>query len=213
MAKAKQPVDIDGITFDALIEENRTLSADVPAYPVEEGFEVSDSIILQPETIDMTLYVTNTPVTWIAKHGVSMSRVQDVLKQLEEKYFAKEPVTITTSDNVYENMAIISIGLTKNFENSASREIPISFQQIRVTERRTATIPASYGRGGQTGTNAGTANTAQSGTPAPSASASASQDSNSGGDGSRGSILYGLANGAGLGGGGGVGGLVGGLLG
>ena len=71
MARAKQPVSINGIEFDALIDESRTLEATVPEYSVESGFSVSDAIILSPEKLDMTLFVTNTPVTWYNRHGRS----------------------------------------------------------------------------------------------------------------------------------------------
>ena len=49
MAKRSlQPVSIWGIEFDALVDETKSLSATVPAYPVESGFPVSDTIILDP---------------------------------------------------------------------------------------------------------------------------------------------------------------------
>ena len=183
MARARRPVTIDGIGFDALIDEAATYEADVPAYPVERGFEVSDAIILKPLILSMTLFLTNTPVTWRARHGASPSRVQDVLKRLEDLYFTREPVTISTSDATYRNMAILSIELKKVLETGTSREIPIMFQEIRVTEAQTTTLPPGFGA---TGTNAGTASTTSSWTP-PAAET-----------GSRGSILHGLASGAGL---------------
>ena len=191
MARATQPVDINGITFDVLIEENRSLTAQAPSYPVETGFEVSDSIILGPEVLEMTLFLTNTPVTHLEAHGTSPDRVQDVIQQLEELYFSRQPVTITTTDATYENMAILSIELTKTKETGTSREIPIIFQEIRIVESRTASLPDSYGKSGMTGMNAGAANTKSSSTPAGSSSG----DSN---DTSKGSILYGGAKGAGL---------------
>jgi hypothetical protein len=184
MARATQPVGINGIEFDALIEATKNLSADVPSYPTEEGFEVSDAIILKPVTLSMTLYLTNTPVTWKERHGLDSSRVSDVVKQLEELYFSRQPVTVSTSERTYENMAILSLELKKTKETGPSREIPIEFQQIRVTESRTTTIPDNFGRGGATGVNAGPANTKASDTPAA-------------GDGRRNSILYGLTYGGG----------------
>ena len=45
MAKAKQPVSIEGIEFDALLDEERVLTAESPDYPVEDGFSVNDTII------------------------------------------------------------------------------------------------------------------------------------------------------------------------
>jgi hypothetical protein len=187
MARPKQPVSIDGITFDALIDESKTLEADVPAYPVEKGFEVSDSIILKPVSLFMTLFLTNTPVTHRARHGSSPSRVQDVIKRLEALYFTKEPVTVVTSERTYANMAITSIELKKTLETGTSREIPIMFQEIRITEAATTTIPDSYGKSGATGTNAGTASVTSR--PAPPAASDS---------GSRGSVLHGLASAVGL---------------
>lgn len=192
MERPKQPVSIDGIEFDALIDETKKHEADVPTYPVESGFEVSDTIILKPLSLDMTLFLTNTPVTWKGRHGTNPSRVQDIIKQLEELFFKKKPVTVTTSEKTYENMAIINIELTKTKETGTSREIPISFQEIRVTESQTTTIPDSYGKSGATGTNAGTANTTTS-----NAGASSSQGSSSSSE-SKGSALHGLGQSAGL---------------
>ena len=206
MARATQPVDIDGVTFDALIEEVRTLEAQAPSYPLETGFMVQDSIILNPQMLEMTLFITNTPVTWKSVHGTSPGRVQDVITQLEALYFAKKPVTITTSEATYKNMAILTIELPKNIETGSSREVPITFQEIRMVQSRTAEMPYSYGKGGTSGVNAGTASTTSSSTPATASSGSNNSD------GRKGSILYGLANGSGLtGGSSGVGGLLGGL--
>ena len=43
MARALQPVSIEDVEFDALVDSTETLSADAPTYPVETGFEVSDT--------------------------------------------------------------------------------------------------------------------------------------------------------------------------
>ena len=159
MGKATQPVSINGLEFDALIDESRTLEATVPEYSVESGFSVSDSVILNPEKLSMTLFVTNTPVTWYRRHGASPTRVDNVVKQLEELYFAKEPVTIVTSDATYTSMAIESITISKSLEIGYARQIPISFKKIRVTTAKTTTIPDSYGKSGATAASAGTAST------------------------------------------------------
>ena len=46
-----KPVSVAGIEFDALIEEQKALSATIPVYPVEDGFPVSDTIILEPVSV------------------------------------------------------------------------------------------------------------------------------------------------------------------
>ena len=208
MASARQPVTINGIAFDALMDETRSYEAEIPTYPVEKGFEVSDTIILKPMSLSMTVFLTNTPVTWLRRNGVSPSRVQDVIKQLENLYFQKTPVTIVTSERTYSNFGLISFELTKTTENGTSREIPLVFQEIRVTEAGTTTMPDSYGKSGTTGANAGAASTTSKGSTSLTPPV----------EGSKGSILYGIAGGAGLlggsgSGGSGIGGLLGGLFG
>lgn len=150
----KQPVSIDGIEFDALIDQSVDYSAEVPEYPTEKGFSVSDTIVLKPETISMTLFVTDTPVTWKQRFGSGSGRVQNVVKQLEELYFSKKVITIVTSDAVYDNMAITSISIAKNTSAGYAREIPISFKKIVVTESSTVTIPDSYGKSGASSASA-----------------------------------------------------------
>lgn len=80
--------------------------------------------------------------------------MDSVVKQLEELYYAGEPVTIVTSDATYSNMAIESITFSKSTEVGYAREIPISFKKIRVTSAKTTTIPDSYGKSGATGASA-----------------------------------------------------------
>lgn len=199
MPRAKQPVSVNGVEFDALISQEQVLTATSPEYAVEDGFCVSDNVTLDAEKLNMVLYLTNTPVTWYARHGGNPNRVADVEKQLKELYFAKEPVTVTTSDDVFTDMVIVSIGFKKSLETGYDREIPISFQKVRVTKARTTTIPDSYGRGGATGASAGTASTSTGSTVGGSGAGSGGGSGSSGGSGnSKGSILYGAATSLGL---------------
>lgn len=201
MARAKQPVSINGLEFDALISEDRGFEATVPEYAVESGFSVSDSIIIGAETLSMILFVTNTPVTWYHLHGADQGRVDRVCKQLEEMFYNAEPVTIVTSDRTYTSMAIENMTISKSMEVGYAREIPLSFRKIRVTQVASTTIPDSYGKSGATGSQAGTANTtsAKSGSGSGSGSDSGSGSGSGGGSGeSKSSVLYSLAHNVGL---------------
>ena len=183
-----KPAAIAGIEFDALIDETKTLSATIPAYPVEDGFPVSDTIILDPVSVQMTLYVTNTPVTWLYRHGSSNDRVRKICDR------------IVTTDAIYKDMGITSLSIKKSREIGYAREIALSAQKVRMTERRTVEIPSYILKSGETKANAGTA----------SASTSSSRpETGSGGGGNSGgasgggvssakksqSILYGAASG------------------
>ena len=202
MAKAKEPVSINDLQFDALISDSVAYSATIPEYSVEEGFTISDSIILGAEAFSMTLYVTNTPVTWYAIHGRDVNRVENVCNKLKEIFFEKKPVTIRTSDAVLENVAIESMTIGKSKDVGYAREIPITFRQIKTVKARTTTIPDSYGKSGTTAETAGTASTSTASTSSSSSASSSastsSSSSSSGSSGNNGSILYNMASSCGV---------------
>ena len=197
MARAKQPVSIDGIEFDALLDQSMDYEADVPEYPTEKGFSVSDNISLKPETLSMTLYVSDTPVTWKSRFGSGKGRVEKVVKQLQDLYFAKKVVTVVTSDAVFDSMAITSISYSKSADVGYAREIPISLKKIIVTESSTTSIPDSYGKSGTTGASAGTANTTAGNSGSSGSGGNSSKNGNSD-SGKNGSILYNAANSLGI---------------
>ena len=212
--RARQPVSLDGIEFDALIDITESLEADAPEYPVEEGYNVNDTIILKPRQINLTVYLSNTPVTWKERFGDTKDRVNDVCTKLYELYEEKKPVILATTDAVYEDYCITSISLPRNVDNGTSMEIPITLKEIRKTQTKTTTIPASYKRAGKTKTNAGTATTgsgsgitttstkATNSTPSNKSSNKSSSSSSSSGKKAakaeskkNASILYGMAGG------------------
>ena len=206
MARAKRPVSIDGMEFDALISEEHTLEATVPEYAVEDGYSVSDTIILGQDTISMVLFLTDMPVTWESTHGVGTGRVDDIIKKLQEKYYERTTVTIVTTDNTYTDMAIESITISKTAEVGYAKEIPLSFRKIRKTTTAVTSIPASYGKSGATGANAGTASksggssgggSSSSGGGSSSSGSSSSSSSSSSGSG-KSSILYSIGKSTGL---------------
>lgn len=204
MARKKTPVSIWGIEFDALIDESKTLNSTIPAYPVEEGFPVSDTIINDPIGISMTLFVSNTPVTWLYRHGTSNDRVKKICDQIEKKWGSKELTKIVTTDAIYKNMGITSITIKHSKEIGYAREITISAQKVRITKRKTAKIPNYVLKAGETMANAGTASISTSSAKSSSSSGSSSSSRTSSSGGSRSSakksqsILYGAASGLNL---------------
>lgn len=189
MTNVKVPVSINGIEFDALISEERAFDASVPEYSVEDGFSVSDAIILGTEKLTMTLFVTNTPVTWYSRHGASQTRVKDICNKLETLFLEATPVTVITNDAVYSSMAIESISFSKTVEMGYAREIPISLKKIRITKTRTTSIPDHYGKSGKTATYTGSSNTKTSSTNNKAVGSGDSKDDGMS-KGNKASILY-----------------------
>lgn len=178
MAKIRQPVTINDVEFDALLEENQDYSASVPEYATEDGFAVSDTIALNAEIINMVLYITDTPVTWLERHGTG--RTEETIQMLKNLFFSHKPVTVVTNREVFTNMAIETLSFGKNVETGNAREVTISLKKVRITKVKTTTIPSSYGKSGETGAVVGNANT--------------STEESSEGDGQGSSILWSIFN-------------------
>lgn len=160
--KRLKPVAIDGITFDAMLSEQKDLNATIPKYPVESGFPISDTIVLEPIGIQMTLYISNTPVTFLYRHSNSMDRVKKICEQIEKLWLSKKLVKIVTPDTIYTDMGLTSISIKKSKELGYAREISITATKVRITNTKTASIPDYVLKSGQSMANAGKSDTKSS---------------------------------------------------
>ena len=188
-----QPVSVAGIKFAALMSEDQTYTSTVPDYPVETGFSVSDSVILKPMELPLTLLISDTPLT----HRGQVRSVSETEAMLKKLYFQKSTFTVSTPSGSFPNMAITAMTIKRSTELGFNKEVSLTLKEVNVTATKTATIPASYGKGGATGANAGTAGTSQGSTGAPGGSGSSSGGGSSSKKKSSGSVLYGVASAAG----------------
>ena len=194
-----QPVSVAGIEFAALLNETQTYTADIPSYPVEAGFSVSDNIALQPMELPLTLLISDTPLTWRGR-ARSVTETEAMLKEL---YFKKTTFTVVTPSGTFNNMGITSMQIKKSTDLGFDKEVSLSLQEVPTTETRTTAIPSSYGKSGATGANAGTASTGTGSTSSSGGSGGSGSSGSSGGGSSSkkessGSILYNVASSAGL---------------
>lgn len=162
MSKPTRPVSINGVEFDAMITSSETYSADVPDYPCENGYSVHDTIITKPMELSLTLFLSNSPVTWYNRLGNNVDRVQIVEGKLRSLFASRSVVTVLTATDKFNNMCITSVGINKSKENGNGRGIDIVLKQISITHKRTTSIPASYGKSGVSMSNAGSAGTSGS---------------------------------------------------
>ena len=140
------PVSVAGIEFPAMLDETQTYTSSIPDYPVETGFTVSDSIIIQPMELPLTLLLSDTPLTWRGRVR-SMAEAESMLKEL---YFSKTPFSVTTPSGTFDNMGITSMNIKRSTETGYNKEVSLSLKQIPVTESKTTTIqevPAGADRG------------------------------------------------------------------
>ena len=199
-------MSVAGIEADALISEEVSYSADIPEYPVEKGYNVSDTIILKPVALSLTLFISDTPATWSGRRGhkPSAGRTQKICKKFEDLYFERKLVKVVTSDKIYTNMGITSMSISHSKELGYARQISMSLKKVYVTQKKTVKIPKYVLQSGETAANAGKASTSKSSSNGSNSSGSSSSGSNSNSSSKKGSgssestkkssILYGIAS-------------------
>ena len=179
-----KPVSVAGIEGDALISEDISYTADIPEYPVEKGFNVSDTIILKPLQLSITLYISDCPATWSSRkgHEPSIGRTKKICKKLEKLYF-------------------------KSSEIGYARQVQMTLKKVYITKRKTVYIPKYILQSGETKANAGAATTSSSSSKSTSSSSGGSGNGSSGSSGGsssgnssgkKSSILYGIGKKAGF---------------
>jgi hypothetical protein len=144
----KDGYKVGSVDLDLILDEEHSKSAQVTENPLQDGRAISDGIFLELQEGSLTGLVTNHSVK-IAEERAKQLELQDseTLMAEAENYQlenrakqawvdlkavmdAKQPVTIVTSLEVYDNVAITNISTERNGDSGDALEIKVSFRQI-----------------------------------------------------------------------------------
>jgi hypothetical protein len=144
----KDGYKVGSVELDLILDEDHSKSAQVTENPLQDGRAISDGIFLELQEGSPTGLVTNHSVK-IAEERAKQLELQDseTLMAEAENYQlenrakqawvdlkavmdAKQPVTIVTSLEVYDNVAITNISTGRNGDSGDALEIKVSFRQI-----------------------------------------------------------------------------------
>lgn len=144
----KEGYKVGSVELDLILDEDHSKSAQVTENPLQDGRAISDGIFLELQEGSLTGLVTNHSVK-IAEERAKQLESQDseTLMAEAENYQlenrarqawidlkavmdAKQPVTIVTSLEVYDNVAITNISTERNGDSGDALEIKVSFRQI-----------------------------------------------------------------------------------
>jgi len=132
----RQPMRLGGVWFDATMERSRSYSSDVPTYPVEKGFKISDAVLKNPLEITLKAVITEMPLTFRQEgYGAyaNTRHVSRVLEELQEMYYIAEPVSLYTNSGTYDNLVIQSMTFPETTEMVNAVEVSITLKQVRIT--------------------------------------------------------------------------------
>lgn len=145
---SKEGYKVGSVELDLILDEEHSKSAQVTENPLQDGRAISDGIFLELQEGSLTGLVTNHSVK-IAEDRAKQLDLQtsEALLEEAENYQlenrarqawidlkavmdAKQPVTIVTSLEVYDNVAITNISTERNGDSGDALEIKVSFRQI-----------------------------------------------------------------------------------
>ncbi|HWK70042.1 MAG TPA: hypothetical protein VNS29_04290 [Burkholderiaceae bacterium] len=153
---------IGSVPLDALLTEDTELTANVSAYPVEDGQPVTDHITREPERLALSGVVTAAGVLLLGAGGRSkLIQTKEALRQIHEQ---RLPITVVTGMDIYTDygMTNAKIGRTNQGEQIT---ITCEFQKIQKVNLRQADIPpqkaqgSAKGKAGQTAAKGGKTST------------------------------------------------------
>ena len=144
----KEGYKVGSVELDLILDEDHSKSAQVTENPLQDGRAISDGIFLELQEGSLTGLVTNHSVKIAEKRAKQLelkdsetlmaeaenyqleNRAKQAWVDLKAVMDAKQPVTIVTSLEVYDNVAITNISTERNGDSGDAIEIKVSFRQI-----------------------------------------------------------------------------------
>jgi len=166
---SKKAGKIGTLQLDATIQETHDYTNSVTAYPVEEGFDITDNINVLPETLVMEGFVTNSPIATARNNSAEYSKVLDdgsiqvnssaiegFATNVENAFsellrlsgrdtrgnrFDPELVTVITGLRVYQNMAIRNLNIPRNAATGQALRFNCDLIRVRQVDAETIELP------------------------------------------------------------------------
>lgn len=118
-------------TADLTIDERHERSAEVTQHPIESGAQVSDHVILSPERVMLTGFVSDAGV---AVFGSQPGNTQSAFETLDAAWRKGEPVSLVTGYKTYQDMVITRLNLPRNRPESMRFDMELQHVTILSSE-------------------------------------------------------------------------------
>lgn len=117
---------VASVVLDAVLSEEHVYNSRVTNYPIENGQDISDHIINEPDTLQITGVVSDTPLSFLAPFNRSVNAFNSLI----EIHNRRERITVVTGIKVYTNMVITSLQVPRNVQSGQSLTFVIDLQKI-----------------------------------------------------------------------------------
>ncbi|HCI6814988.1 TPA: hypothetical protein NPP90_004202 [Klebsiella quasipneumoniae subsp. quasipneumoniae] len=137
------------LTFDSTPATGIRRQADVTAYPVESGANVSDHVQIKNNTFKLSGMITETPIRAVRdllySSGVNGTRISQAITYLDQIFDARQPIILITEHKVYEN--VILTGISYDYKSEHAMQFDLEFEQIRLVSYAETNVIATKTQG------------------------------------------------------------------
>lgn len=138
------------VTFDANLNEVSTQSVTVTSNPVEDGSNIADNAIDNPDEITIDGLITNTPADIIDALTAFGTRAEDTFEDLQTLLKNKETVTVSTTARVLADMFITRLSRTRTPNVGEAVQCSVTLRAIRKVQSSVAEVPLRASKGAKT---------------------------------------------------------------
>ena len=135
------------VTFDANLNEVSTQSVQVTSNPVEDGSNIADNAVDDPDEIQIEGLITNTPADIVDAVSAFATRAEDAFEDLQTLIKEKEIVTVSTTVRVLENMFITRLTRNRSPTTGEAVHVNITLREIRKVQSSVAEVPLRATKG------------------------------------------------------------------
>jgi hypothetical protein len=166
---------IGGFVIDAFLVETYNFANSLTNLTVEEGDNISDHVVEEPDTIDIEAFIGQTKFeTFSGMVDLDLSNIEipdDPKSRIRQAYHEllrmkreRQPVTVVTGLDTFPDMVITSFSISRDVETGADLPFSMSFQKIKTVKSEETQISTSTTSSGAGDQAAGTANVGNAGT-------------------------------------------------
>lgn len=149
---------MDGLVFDAVLEETHESELEVTDNPVETGVVVSDHAFMKPLRVTLSAGVTDTPLkSWQSSGGTGKDawskqdggdpfssdsgRSRRAFELLTELQALAEPFDVQTGLKLYSNMVCTSIRASQDKDSSGALLFTAELREVIVVHTQVVKYP------------------------------------------------------------------------
>lgn len=117
---------IGSVFLDATLSEVHESTSVATSFPIEDGSFISDYIINNPETLQISGLVTDTPLSFFSGFNRSVTAFNELLRAQKNK----ELLNVVTGVKIYTNMVLTSISVPRDAQTGLSLTFNITLQKV-----------------------------------------------------------------------------------